>query len=389
MKTRLSNFIFFIPFLFFCQNKYEALVVDSLSMEPLAFVSVFNTQHHTMTNADGRFSISSNLDSVLFYHPGYDKKTTTFQQLTDTIYLNKSVLKLDEVVVTNAKSIYQKIKDSIASNYLLQPHTENFFMRAVLRRNDSIVRLQDMQGQVHRKTSVYTGNLELAEKDFLVQVHHMRKVGIVKDQNSINFELPSLYEIYKETVRLNAMGPAFTVTEKPFEKTSHIQVDFSSNKNDSSSFTEGHYIINGKDNAILSFNANSVFYTKNKEQTYPYSNILNSNISVSFYKDPEAQKYFMNHAKRSTTVAVELKEVAKPILFQLDVILHTTSSFGTEKLKSNVNEHKDIFKFKIPYNKVFWDAQNQLLLTGEMQDFIIRIQSPSSKEKYKIKSNLD
>jgi len=387
MKTRLCNFIFFITFLTFCQNNHEAVVIDSLSKEPIEFASIFNTRHHTMSNADGRFSFSSDLDSVIFYHTGYKKKTTTFNELADTIYLHKRVLELDEVVVTNAKTIYQKIKDSILTNYLLEPHSETFFIRTILRRNDTLVRLQDIQGKVHRKTAVYTGDLELKKDDFSVRINHMRQLGVIKDQNNIYFKFPSLYSIYSESVRLNAMGPDFEVIEKPFQSNTNIQVDFSSDKNDDTSFSEGYYIINGNDNAILSFHVNTHFSYNGKKDTDEYSRPLKANAVISFYKNERKDKYFMNYAKRTITIEVKPKGATDTTMYEIGIILHTTSSFGNEKLKSNVSEQKDIFKLKFPYNKDYWESQNQLLLTQEMQDFIKRM--GSRNKEFKIRNNLD
>ncbi len=387
MKINLTKVILFIPFLLLCQNNHEAVVIDSLSAAPIEFVSVFNTKNHTMTNADGRFAFSSNLDSVIFYHTGYEKKKIAFNQLSDTVFLNKSIFELDEVVVTNAKTIYQKIKDSIATNYVLKPHTETFFIRTILRRNDTMIRLQDIQGKVHRKTAIYTGDLELTKDDFSIRIEHMRQLGILRDQNNIYFKFPSLYSIYSETLRLNAMGPGFEVIEKPFQDNTNIQVNFSSDRKDNTSFSSGHYIINGNDNAILSFNVKTLFSYDDVKETNSYSRVLKANTAISFYKDELSEKYFMNYAKRNITIEVQPKETADTTLFEIEILLHTTSSFGNEKIKSNVNEQKDIFKLKFPYKKTYWDTQNQLLLTKEMQDFI-RQMGKGNKE-FKIRNNLD
>jgi hypothetical protein len=122
-------FLLFIFSVFGCygQQSYSGIVVAADDMEPLEFVSVFNSKDHTITNADGRFQFSSQLDSVFFYSPGYEKLKTTYSALKDTMYLQKNTVNLDEVVVTNAKTILQRIKDTFTNNYVLTPHTETFF----------------------------------------------------------------------------------------------------------------------------------------------------------------------------------------------------------------------------------------------------------------------
>ncbi|CAN0605997.1 unnamed protein product, partial [Ectocarpus sp. 12 AP-2014] len=167
----------------YAQNTHKGLVLVADGREPLEFVSVFNSTDNTMTNADGRFQFSSELDSVFFYSPGYEKLKTTFSALRDTVYLQKNTVNLDEVVVTNAKTILERIRDSLAINYELTPHNETFFIRALLRSNDTIVRLQDMYGNLKRKTLIYTGDLDLEKRDYEVELLQMRQVGIEKDEN--------------------------------------------------------------------------------------------------------------------------------------------------------------------------------------------------------------
>ena len=100
MKTNLKLLILLLSSNCFAQLKLEAVVVDSIGREPIEFVGVYNNKNHTMTNEDGRFSFSSVLDTIVFSCPGYEKLKTTFAQIKDTVYLQKSILELDEVIVT-------------------------------------------------------------------------------------------------------------------------------------------------------------------------------------------------------------------------------------------------------------------------------------------------
>ena len=38
--------------------------------------------------------------------------------------------------------------------------------------------------------------------------------------------------------------------------------------------------------------------------------------------------------------------------------------------QKDLNGKKELFKLEIPYNKEFWETQNQLPLTNEMRNFI-------------------
>jgi|GEM_PF-4077076 len=56
---------------------------------------------------------------------------------------------------------------------------------------------------------------------------------------------------------------------------------------------------------------------------------------------------------QEATITTKRKEQAQPTIFQIEIILHTTVPFGKDDVKSNVNEQKDVFKLKFPYNDPF------------------------------------
>lgn len=357
--------------LVYSQSEVGGIIMDADEKIPLEFVHVFNRKHSTISNTDGRFLLKTSLDTVLFFRNGYEKKALSIKALRDTIYLEKKVLALDEVVVTNAKTILQKIKDSINSNYLLTPHTETFFIRALLRKNDTLVRLQDMTGTLLRKTSIYGNGLEMEKKDYEVELAEMRQLGIIRDAYGVYFELPSLYNIFGEFMRLNAMGPEFEVIEKPYENSEEIRVEFNSLPTEDGSSAWGHYIINGRDNAILSFEG-LIQGTKNtpKPELEKYSHFLKESHSMYFKEDLEKGLYYLHRAKRTFSLEVKTENHPMPDVYEMEITLYTPESFGNEKVKSNVNEHKDIFKLKHPYNEAYWQEQSWLPLTEEINEFL-------------------
>src|SRR6056297_183640 len=388
MANRLFLFLICTTTVCYGQQSRSGIVVTADGMEPLEFVSVFNGIDHTMTNEDGRFKFSSELDSVFFYSPGYEKLETTFSSLRDTIYLQKNIVKLDEVVVTNAKSILQRIRDSIHVNYLLTPHTETFFIRAVLRRNDTIVRLQDMQGKLKRKTLLYTRELELDKNDYEVELQQMRQVGIKKEQNNVYFIFPSFFRIFSEFVRINAMGPDFEVTQNPLENTDEIHVAFTYGEGKNTGLQYGNYLINEKDNAILSFNVTVIpIIPESKQNDTQYDRTTRLESATFFKKETSSDRYYMNYAKQKALISTKRKEQTHATVFEIELILHITNPFTSTNVKSNVNEHKDIFKLKHPYNEAYWQAQNQLLLTNEMLVFLARLKDDNTE--FKVRSNLD
>ena len=383
----------FLSFFLYCflvkgQGSFSVTILDADDHIPLEFVHVFNRNNSTISNTEGRFFLKTELDTVLLFRNGYEKKVVSSAVFKDTIYLEKKVVALDEVIVTNAKTILQRIKDSINSNYLLKPHTETFFIRALLRKNDTLVRLQDMTGTVLRKTSIYGNGMEMEKKDYQVQLAEMRQLGIIRDAYGIYFRLPSLYNIFGEFMRLNAMGPEFEVIEKPYENSEEIRVEFNSLPSEDGSSAKGHYIINGENNAILSFEVHKQG-TENtpKPALDKYSRLLKGSSSMYFKDDLEKGLYYLHRAKRTFFLEVKTEKHPMPDVYDMEITLYTPESFGNEKIKSNVNEHKDIFKLEHPYNPDYWEKQSWLPLTEEIKKFINTMGQGSSK--LKTKSNMN
>lgn len=370
----------------FSQNEKKAIILDKDDNQPIEFVNIYNSKDFTTSNEDGAFLFTSSLDSIYFYKAGYDKIATTFDNLKSTIYLEKSVFELAEVVVTNKKSLFQKIKDSLKNNYVFTPYSEKFLLRGLLKYNDSIVRIQDIQGKLKRKTLIYTSGIEIAKKDFEVEITNMRKIGILKDDNNAYFVFPSFNELLLDFVRINAVNDDFNLVEQTFENGTKIKWEFKSNYADSLGTISGNYIINTNNNAIEYFELNRI----NRKNNYQTSGDIkfrsdNFQIKVYFLKDEITQKYFMSNAKSNFRVETTDANNTFTSFYDVEFIWTTSDHFKDIAVKSNINENKDIFKLDYRYNPEFWNSNNQLLLTKEMTDFIEKLKSDDNE--FKIKSN--
>lgn len=386
VTTLIFSFIFSFGW---AQNQHEGIIVDTESKEPIEFVGIYNGKDHTMSNADGRYSFSSSQDSVLFYRIGYNKLKTTFSQLQDTLFLKKSPYELDEVVVTNAKTLWQKVGDSIKTNYVFTPYKEKFLLRGILKYNDTIVRIQDIQGKLQRKTLLYTKELELSPKDYVVEFINMRKIGIVNDENDVYFKFPTLYGLFSSFIRLNATGEGFILTEKPYKDNDKVRYEFISDPEHKTIDISGYYVINTLNNAIEEFHVTSTApknkpYTKKRWLKYRTTYY---ELTVLFEKNLIKNRYYMRSAKSNEKVEVTDKKNSFNEKYDINFILNTTDSFDNFKVKKNISATKDIFKLKYPYNSEYWSSQNQLLLTDEMQAFIKKM--GKDNKEFKVRSNID
>lgn len=385
---RPSFFLFFLlSFIGFSQQTIDAVIVDGADNVPLEFVGVYNSKDHTISNEDGRFQFSSLLDSITIYRVGYDKLSTTFQKVKDTIFLNKSVLELNEVTVTNEKTLWQKVGDSIRSNYPIYPYKEKFLLRGVLRYNGEITRIQDLQGKLERRTLLYTKEIDPDKKDFKVELTNMRKVGLVKDENEVYFIFETFYQLFMNFTPMNATGDAFDLTEATFNNGSKTNLSFHTKPEIENEEVNGHYIINNNDHAIERI----YMAINNKDNPYKKDgNIRFRTVSVekemSLSKSSITNKYYIATAKYDVKVEVTDDKNSYTSFYDVSFILTTSNHEGDFPVKKNVSTSKDLFKIKYPYDQRYWNAQNQLLLTEEMLNFIDKVQDPNNE--FKVRSNI-
>ncbi|WP_282051062.1 hypothetical protein [Maribacter aquivivus] len=387
MKLSLFT-LFLFSFFGYAQHSTSAIVVDSADNTPLEFVGVYNSKDHTMTNADGRFQFSSSSDSIIIYIVGYDKLITTSQKVKDTIHLNKSVLELNEVTVTNEKTLWQKVGDSVKSNYPTYPYKEKFLLRGVLRYNGKITRIQDIQGKLERRTLLYTKEIDPDNKDFKVELTNMRKVGLVKDENDVYFIFESFHGLFMNLIPLNATGDDFDLTESTLENGKKINISFQSKSSIENENFSGHYIINTGSYAMERFKMsvelkNKPFQESGKKIRF---RTVSFDKEISLSKTSNTGKYYIVSAKYDVKVELTDKQNSYTSYYDVSFILTTSDNEGDFEVKKNVSTSKDLFKINYPYDQSYWNAQNQLLLTDEMLDFIEKVQDPNSE--FKIRSNI-
>ncbi|MFK7812906.1 MAG: hypothetical protein AB8B59_10450 [Maribacter sp.] len=372
----------------FSQNQHTGIIIDSETKEPVEFVGVFNSKDYTISNEDGRYAFSSDKDSVVFYKVGYEKLETTFDQLRYTIFLDKSVLELNEVIVTNGKTLYQKIKDSINKNYKFEPYKEKFLLRAIAKKNNEIWRIQDLLGKLKRKTLFYNKEIEKSKKDYEVELTNMRKLGGVSDENNAYLKFPSFNQIFTEFITMNIKESELDIEERYFDNGKKIRLEFSSRPEEEIKNITGYYILDAESYAIESYHFKSVPkngpFKKNKFLRYRNSYY---DVSVFFKKSYEKNAYFISSAKSVYKVETTNEEKSFNLVYELNSILTTSDNFGAFKVKKNVNASKDLFKLKYPYNPGFWNTQNQLLLTEEMKEFIKKMGEENTE--FKVRSNMN
>ena len=378
------TYITLIP-LSFSQNTLSKYLADKETKAPLKSATIHNANDYTVTNDDGHFLFYSANDSVTIKMLGYETLKTTFKALSrtkDTLYLIPKPFQLDEVTLSN-KNILQEAYNHATINYPMEPFVEDFFLRCILKRNGEFVKIEDLSGRIKRD------KLFAAEKNYAFQLFNMRKFGIEKKGlRTDDFELPSLNDVFQwwsNILFLDSKEYRFSFL-KVIDET-HQQVSHTPKNEEDYIKGIGHFIISTDDYAvkerIYKINpkvVDKIPYTKKFFTKYRTTDFY---LREKCEKDVAKSKYFIANGLYTEKIEGYNNDerIVYDVSFEL-IVTHPFSDLNT--FKANVNGKKELFKLEVPYNKEFWETQNQLPLTNEMRDFINK---PHNPKEYRVISN--
>ena len=378
------TYITLIP-LSFSQNTLSKYLVDKETKAPLKSATIHNANDYTVTNDDGHFVFYSSNDSVTIKMLGYETLKTTFKALSrtkDTLYLIPKPFQLDEVTLSN-KNILQEAYNHASTNYPMEPFVEDFFLRCILKRNGELVKIEDFSGRIKRD------KLLGAEKNFTFQLLNMRKFGIEKKGvRADDFELPSLNDLFQwwsNILFLDSKEYRFSFL-KVIDETHH-QVSHTPKNEEDDKSSIGHFIISTDDYAVKErihkINPKIIHKIPYTKKPFIKYRTIDYFYKEKCEKDTKNNKYFIANAIVNAKVEGYIgdERIVYDVSFEL-IVTHPFSDLNT--FKANVNGKKELFKLDVPYNKEFWETQNQLPLTNEMRDFINK---PHNTKEYRVISN--
>lgn len=358
--------------------KISKMIVDKTTKLPLENVSIYNDKDNSTTNQEGLFVFISGKNEINFNLLGYNSIKTTFEgtEKQDTIFMEAKAFELKEIVVTNLDPFIKKVYDKVADNYISN-YTSNFFLRNVLKKDNSIVVLQD----IHAKRGKNASPKNYSE----IEVLNMRKTSFFEKKNLIDFKFPDFNEFF------SLQFPA--IDQNVFTEVEYNDVDYrkilfeAKDKNVSGQISKGYFIINRKEYAIVEFFVSMY----DNPEVLPYKKLTLSSTQyrttkyerlVRFNKNSALNKYYLNLSKLNAQVEVlSDKKNEKTFYYNLTMDYFTTNTITNEKVESNFAVDKDVFKAKFPYSADFWNNQNQLPLTNELKDFLKRVSENKDKKK--------
>ncbi|MFQ3297560.1 MAG: hypothetical protein ACI9JT_001528 [Polaribacter sp.] len=367
----------------FGQNKLNGVVLNYATKKPIEYVDIYNHYNFTSTNSEGRFSFTSKNDSIKIRLIGYEAIFTTFNKIkSDTIFLKSKFEELDEIILSNA-SYLKEIYTSVKENYLLEPYTETFFLRCYIKKNGKLLKIQDLNGLVKRKTLFGTSEKPMPKKNYQVNVLNVRKAGI--QEEDINFVMFNFKHIFDLVASVVISSKLYDFSENKSKNLDFIKYSFYPNSENKTNI-EGYYLINKNDNAFTEYHMKKIdtnaTYTENRGIKFRTTYFERATL---FKKNLIENKYFIDKAKIKAETEVIDKNGEKAI-YNVTYNLITLNQ-NNIKLNKKHSVKKDLFKFKKPYNSEFWKTQEYLLLTEEMNEFLRTIKK--SNNEFKTTTNIE
>ena len=128
-QVTIKLLLSFIVFCSFYSNAQviNSKIIDSISQEPIPYVTIQFKNRGVISNEEGRFSLLLNnsikaTDSIIISCIGFETISRPLNQFQDSIiYLKPKAIELKEIVLTNkqytAEEIIEKVKENVDKNY--------------------------------------------------------------------------------------------------------------------------------------------------------------------------------------------------------------------------------------------------------------------------------
>ena len=382
MKKTIFIFTIFIINNLFSQNRLNGIILDYDTKKPIEYVDIYNNENFTSTNSEGKFLFISKNDSINIRLIGYESLKTAFNQIkNDTIFLKSKFNELDEIIVSN-KNFLNKIRTNITQNYPFEPYTETFFLRCYIKKNGELLKIQDINGIVKRKTLFATKEKPMPKKNYEVNVLNVRKAGVYEED--IYFKMFNFKVILNELATVGVDKNLFYFNEQTSKNNDFTKYYFSPNSKNKANL-KGYYLVNKNDNAFTEFHLKRIDTSNNyiEKRGIKYKT-TNYSKTVFFKKNIDKNNYFIDKGKINAKVEVIDKNGEKIIYNAVYTLI--TLDQNNLKLNKKHSINKDIFKFKKPYDKEFWKEQEYLLLTEEMNTFLKKLKD--SNKEFKTITNI-
>ena len=365
----------------FSQEKViSKIIIDKETKTPIKDASINDGFNYTISNADGFFTLITQKDSIKINLLGYEPFYKRINQVSsnDTILLSPNIISLDEVILENNNKIINDIFKEITNITPNSLYLEKFFLRTTLKKNDSIVKFQDIIGISERKKT-FTDKKE-AKKNLKIQFLNMRKAGILAKSRKVeDFKFFTSSELFFKMTSIYANPNIHFFENRGYVGNDLQKIYFEPKKPYNNNSFTGYYVFNTKEKNILEANLKNTLKTEYiKKRGFKWRTIDNL-LNVKFIYNNRDEKYHISNATISYKVEVITPKQIKNI-YKIEY-KYFTSEYNLEKIEKNINSNKSIFSINMDYDELFWKNQNHLILDNNLKSFIEKMNNLDEKNK--------
>jgi hypothetical protein len=368
------------------QITYEKVLWDKECDCPVAYASINNSFDYVISNESGNFSITTKDPNVEINMIGYYSKKINLDELKEEkkIVLVPKVFVLNEVVIEQ-NQLFKEMLGTILKDYALEPHVEKFYLRAVLKKNNNILKLIDLSGKIRKETLFNTKSKPMPENNYTIEVENMRKSGIINrnyDFTVINFE-----EFFKRHNLFYISPQNYNLKYNNNIDSTYTKISATQKKITDIGNTHGYFIVN---NTTKNFEKASLNIDYTDDYTIINKDLKNRTnsfyVESTFKKNKNTEKLQINNCNINIELEVLFKDDKD--IFNLSFTYFAEPVNYENKIKNNVNHKTDIFDLNIKYNPEYWKNHEILPLTNEMQEFINKVNSSGKNSDFRTKSNI-
>jgi hypothetical protein len=369
----------------YSQSTFAITVWDKECNCPVKYATISNSSDYSITNKEGLFSLTTFEEIVEFNMLGYESFKFNLNDIkNDTIYVASKPFELHEVVV-DSDSYFTDVIKRISKAYALEPHTEQFYLRAILKRNKQIIKVEDLSGKLRKETLFNTTSVPMPKNNYTVQVENIRKAGkIFRDYDFTIISFKNFFDIHN---RFYFNTENFNIEYQSIKDSSYTKILAHQKVNNNISNQRGYFLVNNETRNFEQANVFTEFLGDFSEIDKDLKNrTVLYEITSDFGENPLTGKLQINKCKIDIQVEVSYKE--KVDIFDLSFIYFAVPIENEPELKNNVNQNKDIFDLNFKHDATYWLNQDKLPLTNEMQKFISEVNSSGKGSDFKTETNI-
>lgn len=369
----------------YSQSKISRVLWNKVDNLPVEYATINSNENYTISNENGVFEFEKTSEKITIQNIAYEKLELDYNFLirNDTIYIKPNVYELDEIIIEK-DSEFNNMLRTILTDYALEPHQEKFFLRATIKKNNKYYKIVDFSGRLEKKTLFDTRTKPMPKKNYIVQIDNIRKSGF--ENRKYDFELFSFKTLLNRITSVYLSPKIYNLSYEKSNISDFIKINISP-KNINETTTTGYYLVNESDNTF-----NEVYIlSKNKDAEFDKIRDIKFRtpffeLKSNFKRNTKTNKLQLNQAIIKSKTEVYSKN-SKDV-FEVNYIFYANPIPEPIKIRNNVKLKKDMFELKGNYDSEYWENNEILLLTKEMQEFVNKVNTSNNKSDFRTQTNM-